>query len=70
MPNAGEILKKFYPAVAKKDIAMARSYLNDDLLFLGLFDTYLNPQRIYCGPDQAVTSRSAAGRKENHCGRG
>lgn len=42
MPNAGEILKKFYAAVAKKDIGAARSYLNEDLLFLGLFETYRN----------------------------
>jgi hypothetical protein len=40
MSNAGEILKKFYAAVVKKDIAAARRYLNDDLLFLGLFETY------------------------------
>jgi len=40
MPNAGEVLKKFYAAVIKKDIATVRSYLNDDLLFLGLFETY------------------------------
>ena len=40
MRYAGEILKKFYTAVAKKDIAAARSYLNDDLMFLGLFETY------------------------------
>jgi hypothetical protein len=32
------VLKKFYAAVM--DIAAARSYLNDDLLFLGLFETY------------------------------
>ncbi len=44
MPNAGEILKRFYAAVAKKDIAAARSYLNDDLLFLGLFETYHNAE--------------------------
>jgi ketosteroid isomerase-like protein len=40
MLNAGEIVKKFYAAVIKKDIAAARGYLNDDLLFLGLFETY------------------------------
>ncbi len=40
MPNAGDILKRFYAAVVKKDIAAARGYLNDDLLFLGLFETY------------------------------
>ncbi len=44
MPNAGEILKKFYAAVAKKDITAARAYLNDDLLFLGLFETYHNAE--------------------------
>lgn len=44
MPNAGEILKKFYAAVAKKDIAAARAYLNDDLVFVGLFETYHNAE--------------------------
>ena len=44
MPNAGEILKKFYAAVAGKDIATARTYLSDDLLFLGLFETYHNAE--------------------------
>ncbi len=44
MPNAGEILKKFYAAVAKKDIAAARAYLNDDLIFVGLFETYPNAE--------------------------
>ncbi len=40
MSNAGDILRKFYAAVQKKDIAAARGYLNDDLVFLGLFETY------------------------------
>ena len=44
MPNAGEVLKKFYAAVIKKDIVTARSYLDDDLLFLGLFETYHNAE--------------------------
>ena len=44
MPNAGDILKKFYAAVAAKNIATARTYLNDDLLFLGLFETYHNAE--------------------------
>ena len=44
MPYAGEIIKKFYAAVVKKDIAAARSYLNEDLLFLGLFETYHNAE--------------------------
>ncbi len=44
MPNAGEILKKFYTTVAKKDIAAARAYLSDDLVFVGLFETYPNAE--------------------------
>jgi ketosteroid isomerase-like protein len=44
MPKAGEILKKFYAAVVRRDIAAARSYLNDDLIFLGLFETYHNAE--------------------------
>jgi ketosteroid isomerase-like protein len=40
MAHAGEILKKFYAAVAKRDFATARTYLADDLLFVGLFQTY------------------------------
>ena len=42
MPNTGEIIKKFYDAVIKRDIPAVRTYLKDDLLFLGLFETYRN----------------------------
>jgi SnoaL-like domain len=42
MPNTGEIIKNFYDAVIKRDIPTARTYLKDDLLFLGLFETYRN----------------------------
>jgi SnoaL-like domain len=42
MPNTGEIIRKFYDAVIKRDIPAARTYLKDDLLFLGLFETYRN----------------------------
>lgn len=42
MPSSGDLLRKFYAAVAKKDLAEARRYLNDELLFLGLFETYHN----------------------------
>jgi quinol monooxygenase YgiN len=34
------ILKKFYDAVVKRDLAAARTYLADDLVFVGLFQTY------------------------------
>ena len=44
MLNAGEVLKKFYAAVIKKDIAEARRYLSDDLVFVGLFETYPNAE--------------------------
>ena len=44
MSNAEEVLRKFYVAVAKKDVAAARSFLSDDLLFLGLFETYHNAE--------------------------
>ena len=38
--GCGEILKKFYDAIVKKDLAAARTYLADDLVFVGLFQTY------------------------------
>jgi hypothetical protein len=44
MQNAGEILRKFYAAVIKKDITEARRYLNEDLVFVGLFETYPNAE--------------------------
>ena len=36
------ILKKFYDAVVERDLAAARAYLADDLVFVGLFQTYRN----------------------------
>jgi hypothetical protein len=44
MPSAGDTLKEFYAAAKKKDIPEARRYLKDDLLFLGLFETYHNAE--------------------------
>jgi quinol monooxygenase YgiN/ketosteroid isomerase-like protein len=38
--ECAEILRKFYDAVVKKDLASARTYLADDLVFVGLFQTY------------------------------
>jgi SnoaL-like protein len=40
MPSAADILKNFYAAVVKRELAAARRYLNDDLVFVGLFETY------------------------------
>jgi ketosteroid isomerase-like protein len=42
MQNAGDILRNFYIALEKKDIAAARAHLADDLVFVGLFETYRN----------------------------
>jgi hypothetical protein len=40
MPSAGEVLKAFYVDVARKDIAAARKWLDPNLTFVGLFETY------------------------------
>ena len=39
-PESGEILRKFYDDVMRRDLAAARAYLADDLVFEGLFETY------------------------------
>ncbi len=44
MINAGEVLTQFYDAVIKRDMAKAHSFLSDDLLFVGLFETYPNAE--------------------------
>ncbi len=40
VPNAGDVLKKFYSAVVKRDLTEARRYLDERLQFVGLFETY------------------------------
>ncbi len=40
MPNAGDILRKFYAAVIKRDLTEARRYLDERLEFVGVFETY------------------------------
>ena len=40
MKDNGNILKSFYGAVVKRDLTAAQKYLNDYLLFIGLFETY------------------------------
>jgi hypothetical protein len=42
MENAGLVLRKFYDAVIARDMKKARTYLADDMIFAGLFETYPN----------------------------
>lgn len=42
MQNAGAVLTQFYEAVEQRDMAKARGYLDDNLTFVGLFETYPN----------------------------
>ncbi|HEY6842808.1 MAG TPA: nuclear transport factor 2 family protein [Thermoanaerobaculia bacterium] len=42
MANAGEVLRKYYDAVTAGDMKKARGYLADDMVFIGLFETYPN----------------------------
>ena len=43
MATTGQVAKDFYAAVVNRDLASARQYLADDLVFVGLFETYKNP---------------------------
>ncbi len=43
MSSAGEVVRKFYGAVQKRDLAAARAFLSDQLVFVGLFETYRGP---------------------------
>jgi len=47
--NAGDVLRSFYAAVTKRDLAAARACLADDMVFEGLFETYR-------GADQYMTT--------------
>jgi quinol monooxygenase YgiN len=38
--RSGETLKSFYDAVVERDLNKARTYLAEDLVFMGLFETY------------------------------
>jgi hypothetical protein len=42
MNHAAETLRKFYDAVLARDTKRARSLLADDIVFVGLFETYPN----------------------------
>jgi len=48
--NAGEVLRRFYEAVIKRDLATARKYLADDLEFVGLFETYRSADQYIAAP--------------------
>jgi ketosteroid isomerase-like protein len=41
--SAGDVVRAFYDAVQKRDIPAASKYLGDDLVFVGLFETYRGP---------------------------
>ena len=40
MAAAGDIVRQFYDAAVARDLAKARTFLADDLVFVGLFETY------------------------------
>jgi limonene-1,2-epoxide hydrolase len=42
MPSSAETLEEFYAAIVKREFVAARRYLDDDLVFIGLFETYRN----------------------------
>src|SRR5262249_7154513 len=42
MEHAGQVLRQFYDAVQKRDMAKARTFLDDNMVFVGLFETYPN----------------------------
>jgi len=42
--DAGATLEAFYTAVKRNDITAARQYLNPNLTFYGLFETYPNAE--------------------------
>jgi ketosteroid isomerase-like protein len=42
MQTSKETLSAFYAAVQRRDLAEARRYLDQDLVFFGLFETYPN----------------------------
>ena len=44
MSTSGDVVRKFYDAVVRRDFAAARAYLHDQLVFVGLFETYPDPE--------------------------
>jgi ketosteroid isomerase-like protein len=42
MSHAATVLRQFYGAVQRRDMEAARAFLADDMVFVGLFETYPN----------------------------
>ena len=45
MSESGKILQSFYEAVINRDMKQARNFLSDNLVFVGLFETYPNADK-------------------------
>ena len=45
MSSSGDVARRYYEAVAKRDFDTMRSLLSDDLEFVGLFETYHGPKQ-------------------------
>jgi hypothetical protein len=53
------ILKQFYDAVRLRDMAKARTYLDDNMTFAGLFETYPNANAYIAPTRSSCKSRCA-----------
>jgi ketosteroid isomerase-like protein len=40
LPDAKQVLTRFYEAIRRRDLTAARAWLADDMTFIGLFETY------------------------------
>jgi hypothetical protein len=63
--NAGAILRLFYDAVQQRDMVKARSYLDDQMTFAGLFETYPNADG-YCQVAALIGETSDAHSHTSH----
>ncbi|HTY59576.1 MAG TPA: hypothetical protein VMF59_12205 [Bacteroidota bacterium] len=50
MAGNGSIPKAFYSAVQKGNLAEARTYLDDRLVFVGIFETYRSADQYLQAP--------------------
>lgn len=70
-PTSGQTLTAFYEAVRRKDIPAARRFLADDLVFVGLFETYPNRDGYLAAPRRTryvfTPSRPPAARSDWRC---